>query len=268
LTLSNQVVTIHDASTLDHPEWFERKFAAWYQYLLPRLVRRVRRVLTVSEFSRERLLAISGVAPEKIVAIPLGVSEDFKPSTGEEIASLRQRFSLERPYVLALGSLEPRKNLKGLFAAWQILLSTNQDCELVVVGDRGRVFRDQGFEKVPEKVRFLGYVDNKDLPALYSGARIFIFPSLYEGFGLPPLEAMACGCPVIVSKTASLPEVCGNACLYCDPYQPEGIAEQMEQIVQDDSLRSKLSEKGMDRASEFSWDRTAERTWKILSEYL
>lgn len=193
LSVANQVVTIHDAATLDHPEWFAQSFACGYRLLLPRLIKIVRLIITDSEFSRQQLLAHSQVPAEKIIAIPLGVSNHFSPAAPDDLERVRCRYHLERPYLLALGSLEPRKNLNRLLTAWTQLRDRYTDIELLIVGGTGKIFRDPCYGPIPHGVRFLGYVEDQDLPALFSGAMIFVYPSIYEGFGLPPLEAMACG---------------------------------------------------------------------------
>jgi len=272
LAVSNQVVTIHDASTLDHPEWFSKKFAVWYRFLLPRLARRVRKVITVSEFSRQRLIERCGIAPEHCVAIPNGIDGRFRPSPGDELAAFRKRHALAQPYLLCVGSWEPRKNLATLLQAWKQL--GLQDMELILGGGVGSVFRDRGFTETPAGVRLWGRIAEDDLVPLLSGAHGFIFPSLYEGFGLPPLEAMACGCPALVSSATSLPEVCGTpfdpasgsgSALYFEPLDAEQLAERIRQLVaMDATTRDRLVRNGITHAEPFTWERTAAQTWQVL----
>ena len=207
LSVERQVVTVHDAATLDHPEWFEGKFARWYRFMLPRLMKKARKVITVSEFSRQRLIEAAGLPESAVVAIPNGVEDRMQPVDAPGLSEYLQRRALQKPYLLCVASLEPRKNLRRLFAAWE--RCRPDGIELVVAGAAGNVFRSQGFEQPAAGTRLLGRVDDTELPFLYSGATAFVFPSVYEGFGLPPLEAMACGCPVLASSAASLPEVCG-----------------------------------------------------------
>ncbi|WP_218185331.1 glycosyltransferase family 4 protein [Calditerricola satsumensis] len=266
LAISRQVVTIHDAATLVHPEWFDPRFALWYRFLLPRLMRRVLRVITVSEFSRQQLVEYGGAREEDIVVIPNGVDRRFKPASEEEIYSLRLRFRLMNPYILVVGSLEPRKNLRRLFMAWEQVQPILQEVDLVVAGSDGKVFRSLGFDHVPANVRLIGYVKDKDLPVLYSGAEVFVYPSLYEGFGLPPLEAMACGTPVITSNISALPEVVGDAALLVDPYCEESIATGILKVMEDRIFRENLRKSGLERSKLFTWDRTAELTWRVLKE--
>jgi glycosyltransferase involved in cell wall biosynthesis len=272
LSVSHQVVTIHDASTLDHPEWFSKKFALWYRFLLPRLARRARKVITVSEFSRRRIVETCGVAPDRVISIPNGIDPRFSPASPETVKSFRAKHRLDRPYFLYLGSLEPRKNVGALLQAWSRL--GLKESELVLGGAAGKVFRDRGFAELPPNTRLWGRVADEDLIPLLSGATGFVFPSLYEGFGFPALEAMACGCPALVSSATCLPEICGpafdspagtGAALYFDPLDPEALAAAIRHLLDLDSAsRDTLARHGRARAAQFTWDRAAAATWRTL----
>lgn len=276
LSVERQVVTVHDASTLDHPEWFEGKFARWYRFMLPRLMKKARRVITVSEFARRRLLECTDLPEEKIVTIHNGVEDRMRPSDATTLAGYLQRRGLTQPYFLCVASLEPRKNLRRLFTAWEQCQPGG--IELVIAGGAGHVFRDQGFDQSVRGVRLLGHVDDAELPDLYSGAHAFVFPSIYEGFGLPPLEAMACGCPVLSSQATSLPEVCGEeyrpdrpndtgAVLYFDPHNPQTITDGINRLLRlTENQRQAMVANGLRRAQRFSWQRAAESTWQALSD--
>lgn len=265
LAVARQVVTIHDCAFYDQPEGFSRKFAAWYQFLVPRLARRIRKIITISQFSCDRLLEYCRVAREKIVVIPQGVDGRFRPLSPEAIAELRLKVQLPDRYVLFVGNLAPRKNLLRLLAAWELVRPRFPDTSLVLAGARNQVFRDAGLPAPPPGVMAAGYVADEHLPALYCGAECFAFPSLYEGFGLPVLEAMACGVPVLASNVTSLPEVAGDAALLVDPYSVEAIADGLARLLADAALRRELSGRGITRAAEFTWDRTAAQTWQVLA---
>jgi len=269
LAVRRQVVTIHDVVPLDHPEWLNPRFAAWYRFLIPRLAQRAGRVIVVSEFTKKRLLVHCGVRPEKITVIHLGADKRFRPRPANEVARARATLAIpDGPYVLAVGSLEPRKNLGRLLAAWaEVLPELPPDVTLVVAGGKGKrmVFADvPELRRLPERVCLTGYVPDELLPSLYAGAGVFIYPSVYEGFGLPPLEAMACGTPVIVGNRASLPEVVGDAGISVNPYDIDAIATAIAQVLVDPAIGAKLAPAALQRASRFSWDRAATQTWNVL----
>ncbi len=266
LAVARQVVTIHDCAFYDHPEGFSRKFAAWYDWLVPRLARRIRRIITISKFSRDRLLEYCRVSPDKVVVIPQGVDGRFRPLPAAEIGQARRELGLPPRYVLCVGNLAPRKNLPRLLEAWRHVSPRFPDLSLVLVGAAGAVFRDAGISTLPPSVVQAGYLDDELLPAVYGGAELFVFPSLYEGFGLPVLEAMACGVPVLTSNVTSLPEVAGDAALLVDPYSVESMADGLARLLADARLREVLAQRGLARARTFTWDRTAQATWQVLHE--
>lgn len=268
VTVSRQVITIHDLIPLDHPEWFSPRFVALYRWLLPRLVHKAQHLIAISEFTKRRLIEGLQVDPANISVVPNGVNKAFQPQASERISKVREKLQLgDRPYVLCVSSVEPRKNLKGLLAAWARLpVKAQKEFTLVLAGKRGRkeVFGEAVLDHVPEGALFTGYVTQDDLPALYAGACIFAYPSLYEGFGLPPLEAMASGVPVLTSNNSSIPEVVGDACVLVEPQDPQSIADGLFRLMSQETLRKSLAKRGVARASSLSWDATAEQTWKIL----
>jgi glycosyltransferase involved in cell wall biosynthesis len=271
LRVAKQVVTIHDLAPLDHPEWFSARFAAWYGWLIPRLVKRVRRVITVSNFSKNRLLERTSIEESRVAVIPNGVNHDFFfRRTAEEITSLKRRLGVLTPrYLLSLGSIEPRKNLGTLLSAWsrcQPLLG--DDITLVIAGARGarHVFRNAGIMDLPPQVCLTDSVPDDWLPALYSGATAFIYPSFYEGFGLPVAEAMATGSVPIVSNSSSLPEVIADAGLTIDPSNVDDLAEALTKLCNDEALRNNLSELAMRESTRFSWERAAELSLTVLEQ--
>jgi len=273
LGVGSQIVTIHDCAFRDRAECFTPRFAAWLQWLVPKLARRVRQILTVSEYSKDRIAEICRVPAEKIHVVHNGVDPRFHPASAQEIAAARERFALPENYVLCVGSLEPRKNLPRLLEAWQLVNSqrtSNQQGQqdkpkLVLVGSSAAVFASAKLEAPDDSVVLTGYVPDELLPALYSGATAFVYPSLYEGFGLTVLEAMACGTPVICSSTTSLPEVAGDAAVLVDPNHTAAISQAIQDLLVDETLRSSLRARGLARAQEFTWDRAAQQTWKVLS---
>ena len=264
LAVRNQVVTIHDATYADTPECFSRPFAAWYGFLLPRLARRVRRVQTVSAFSRRRLAERIGLAEADIDVVPNGVDARFAPPSPEAVAAVRARHGLPGPYVLALGSIEPRKNLATLLTAWRSVADRRPELTLAIAGGGNAIYGRVGLDGVP-RVRALGYVDDAELPALYGGAEAFVFPSLYEGFGLPPVEAMGCGTAVVCSDATALPEVVGDAAVLVPPKEPDAIADAIVRVTDDTALRAALVVRGRARAASFSWDTSADLVWQSLT---
>jgi glycosyltransferase involved in cell wall biosynthesis len=270
LTITNQVLTVHDIASLEHPEWFNSLFAAWYRWLIPTLVRRVRRVITGSRFSKERLLDFARVEGSKVVVVPEGVDDRFHPRSDEEITHVRAELRIPSPhYVLSLGVLEPRKNLRGLLAAWSSCVKRLPDeIWLVVAGAQApdNVFGKLEIGEIPPQVHFTGFVPDESLPALYSGALALVYVSVYEGFGLPALEAMASGTAPIVADNSSLPEVVGDGGIAVDPYDTEAIAAAIEQLIEDSALREALEARGIERSRRFSWDRSADLTWGILTD--
>jgi len=268
LAISRQVITIHDISTIDHPEWFSKPFALWYRFLLPRLAQRVHRVITDSQYSKNRMLACFQIPDKKVKVIFPGVSEKFRPSTDTEINRVRSKYNLASIFILAVGSLEPRKNLLRLLDAYEKIRVKYPKMELVIVGSSGYPFKDPGLNSLPVGTHLLSEVPDTDLPPLYSGAQIFVYPSIYEGFGLPVLEAMACGTPVIASTASSIPEVVGEAGLLFDPYDVYAIETEIEKLINDHDLQNHLTELGLQRAKLFTWDRTAQQVWEVLVQSL
>jgi glycosyltransferase involved in cell wall biosynthesis len=263
------VVTIHDVSVLDHPEWFSRKYSSWHRFLLPRLAKNAAHVLTVSEFSRKRLSQTLGLNTNCISVVPRPLSSRFRPVKPTTIDQVLTRLALPRNYVLSLGSLEPRKNIARLLEAWSLLLARKalaEDVHMIVVGSKSSLFRSVNFTSVPDRVLFTGYIADEHLPALYTGALAFVYPSLYEGFGSPPLEAMACGAPVVASSSTSIPEVVGSGALLVNPLEVESIADGMRSIIENSSLRESMRTAGLERATLFTWDNSARLVWETLNK--
>lgn len=269
LAIRRQLLTVHDVASLDHPEWYSPTFAAWYRWMTPRLVRRVQHVITLSEFSKKRLLALTSTNEANVVVIPGAADVRFCPQSPQEVERVRQSVKIPSPnYILSLGTLEPRKNLRRLLAAWaSSVANLPDDIWLVIAGRRGssRVFNSYDFESVPPRVHFTGFVADSDLPALYSGALALVYVSVYEGFGLPALEAMACGTGPVVANNTALPEVVGEAGLLVNPFDIQAIAAGITRIVHEPGLRQQLKMRAIKRSKEFSWERAADLTWNVIS---
>ncbi len=208
-------------------------------------------------------MQLLGVPPNKVTAVPNGVNLGiFRPCDARVV---RRKYRLAGQYVLFVGSIDRRKNLGRLLKAWK-QIDKPAEAELVIVGGRSRIFRSVEMKEEVSQVRLLGYVPDEDLPGLYSGSAFFVMPSLFEGFGLTVLEAMACGTPVLTSCGGALPEVADGAALLIEPTSVEEMGRAMQQLLRDDCLRHELRERGLRRAGEFSWERSARRIGKVLAE--
>jgi len=243
-----------------------------YRHWLPRLISTAHAVITISQCSKVDIVRYLPVALSKVHVIPEGVNANYRPALPTALAEIRTRYGLPEHFLLFVGSVEERKNLRRLLEACELLWRAGEHRPLVVAGARLRKHRGinetltrLGLER---RVVLTGYVPEADLPALYSAADLFVFPSLYEGFGLPPLEAMACGAPVGCSNSSSLPEVVGDAAVTVDPYDVEALAHAMHRVLSDANLRDELRAKGLARAAQFTWERTAQETMKVYQSVL
>ncbi|CAN5270064.1 glycosyltransferase family 1 protein [soil metagenome] len=264
-----QVITIHDLLPLRFPRMNPR-LRYYFQYVLPRIVRGSAAVITVSEATRGDLRRFFGASDTPVHVVHGAYdARAFSTTTATPaiVDEARRKHRLGE-YILAVGETRPYKNTRRLIKAFARL--RRNDLQLAIVGKTNKMDPDlEHFPRglgVKERVRFLGYVSDRDLAALYGGAAAFVFPSLYEGFGIPPLEAMACGCPVVCSRAASLPEVCGDAAEYVDPLDVGSIAAGISRVLNDASLRSSLREKGRERVRAFSYDKAAAEIVQILDE--
>ncbi len=263
LLVANQVVTIHDTNAVEHPEWYRPGVAGWYRLLLPVLARRVRKVLTVSHYSRRRLIETLGLAPDRVAVIYPGVDPaQFHPAPEIGLAETLSRAGLSRPYLLFLGSLAGSKNLARLVQAWQQAAPAFPEVVLVIAGRQGPIFRNGLRGLQFRQLKLLGPVAEEDLASLYSGAEAFVLPSPWEGFGLTALEAMACGTPVIAADRGALPEVVGEAGVLVNALEIESLADAICKVLSDRHLRQELSQRGLERAASFSWERAAQAVYQ------
>ena len=265
------VVTIHDLAFLLFPQYFSRSFSLYYRTVIPRIAGQAAAVITDSESVRQDLEEHLEVPANKITVIPLGVSRDFRRRvTKKEMEEVRRRHGLPDRYFVSISSLEPRKNLKNVLAAFRLLPEeVSGEHKLVIVGGGNKIYADPGLaydlsRMPPGSVLTPGYVPTGDLPAIYRMSTALVFPSLYEGFGLPVLEAMAASTPVITSSRSSLPEVAGHAAVLVDPESREELAAAMELIATDSGTRHLLIERGKKRSAGFTWEKTAKRTLDVL----
>jgi glycosyltransferase involved in cell wall biosynthesis len=254
-----QVVAIHDAATVAIPSAFSTSFRLWYRLLMPAIGWRALKILTPSVFSRSELSSHFGVEPEKIEIVSEGGEHILRAVANSTLLD-RQELR-QRPYVLAVSSQAVHKNFQLVLRAIENI--SNPPFDIVVAGGSNpRVFGKGGMIQT-DRIKWLGYVSDAELRTLYEGAMCFVFPSLYEGFGIPPLEAMNCGCPVIASRAASIPEVCGDAALYFDPHDPDELSRLLVRVAGDGLLRSEMVARGFQRAREFSWDKGARQLISI-----
>jgi glycosyltransferase involved in cell wall biosynthesis len=261
LAVTRQVLTIHDLFPVEHPEWFSRPFSAWYRWLIPRLVRKVAYILTNSQYTRQRVLDRFDLDEDRVVLCHFAQNERFVPVSDENLAQLRVDQGLPERYLLAVGTVEPRKNFATLVAAWRLTSARKQGIKLVVAGGAAReaVFNasSSGADALEDPtIRQLGFFPDEHLPLLYQGAEAFVFPSLAEGFGLPVLEAMACGAPVICSNTTALPEISGGAAYLVPPLEIDAWAEAIDSVLYDSDVRQRMRSEGIRQAARFSWSHT------------
>ncbi len=264
------LMTIHDLSFLAYRQ-FSLASGRWhYAFKIKNYAKKTDAIITDSQSTKSEVLKYLKVPEEKIHVIYLGCSEGFQPfPESEKKQKIREKYNIKGDFILYVGTLEPRKNLKGLICAYD-RSRAKEDFLLVLAGGKGwkykHIFRLVKRLKLEDRVIFTGYMSDSDLPALYNSASVFVYPSFYEGFGLPPLEAMACGTPVIVSHTTSLPEVVGNAGVYVDPSDIEQISTSIDTVLSDTELRQTLRERGLKRAKLFSWGKTAKETIMLYKQ--
>ncbi|MEB2360459.1 MAG: glycosyltransferase family 4 protein [Bryobacteraceae bacterium] len=264
------IVSVHDVSFVEHPEFFTRTRALQLRLTVRRTVCSAARVLTPSDFSRREIARCYAITPEKIEVIPNAVSSSFRPISRRNAAEwVRQRFGIQTPYILTVGDLQPRKNHAGLIRAYEQLVRNHPEIQhsLVLVGKQTwhapQVLEAARRSGLANRIVFTGWVNDEELLQIYGGCDLFVFPSFYEGFGLPILEAMACGRAVACSGTSAMPEVADSAAILFDPRSAEEMVRAMRDVLLDAGLRGRLERLGLQRASLFSWDRAACQTLDV-----
>ncbi len=267
------LLTVHDLSFVRVPEAASPNLKTYLDVVVPRSVHRADCVLADSQATKDDLIDLYQVSPEKIIVLLSGVDARFKPISGDTLTHVRKKYGLgDAQYVLSVGTVQPRKNYVRLIQAISQLRAQGHDLHLVIAGGRGwledPIYAAVASQKMEAYVHLIGFADEADLPALYSAAACFAFPSLYEGFGLPILEAMGCGTPVVTSDKSSLPEVAGDAALIIDPYQVDDLADAIRQLVNDSTLRQTLIGKGHQRAKTFTWEKSARHLRQIYTDLL
>ncbi|MCR4405362.1 MAG: glycosyltransferase family 4 protein [Anaerolineae bacterium] len=264
------VLTVHDLSFLRVPQCFTNALRRYLEQVVPRSVSRADHVIADSESTKRDLAELLGTPADKVTVIYSGVEPRFRPITDRaRLEAVRRRYNLPERFILSVGTLQPRKNFGVLIEAFSRLKVGTGSCKLVIVGGKGWLYEDI-FARVEGlglqgEVSFPSFVADEDLPAIYNLAEVFALPSLYEGFGLPPLEAMACGTPVVTSNTSSLPEVVGDAGLMVEPMDVDGLARAMARLLEDGDLRREMAQRGLARAREFTWERAARQLLAVYT---
>ncbi|MEK3764653.1 glycosyltransferase family 4 protein [Solibacillus sp. FSL K6-4121] len=260
----NQLLTIHDASISANKQNYSLPFKFWYRFLYKLLPYRTKKIITDSEFSKSEILKYFTFKENKIKVIYLG-TEHLKQIEPDNHVLKKHNLG-EKPYILAVSNMNPNKNFSGIIDALKYLNHSN--IEIVIVGPKDNPIYGDVDLQVSSRIKLVGYVSDEELSALYQKASGFVYPSFYEGFGLPPLEAMLNGCPVIASNKASLPEVLGDAAVYCNPHRPEDIAEKIEQVLVNEKLRNEMKIKGLERVDRYSWENCTRSIYEEILEVM
>ena len=262
------VLTIHDLSLQLYPQFHEANLVRRARRRLPFMIRSAALIIAVTESMKREICEHLKVQPERVVVTPEAPRKTFRPLAASETDAIRQRLGIERDFILTVGTIEPRKNLLTLVRAFERMLrTTSLTPQLVIAGGKGWLMEDfYSFIKssgIGEKIRLIGYTSDYDLRALYSSCRVCVYPSLYEGFGLPPLEAMACGAPLITSQIPAISETVGSAAVLVDPLNVEGLTSSIVRVWNDQGERNRLSQAGIERAAQFTWEHTAKLTLEV-----
>ncbi len=268
------IITVHDMAYLLYPDKFVKAYRLYLKFWVPLSVKRADIVVTDSIQSKRDIVKLLKVPEEKVEVIYLGVSELFRPvSDDEKLDAIRRKYNLPQEFILYVGTIEPRKNIIELIYAYGEFKKKVGDTVKIVIGGKMGWLYDNIFEAIEglglkEDVIFTGYIADEDLPLVYNAAKVFVYPSLYEGFGLPPLEAMACGVPVVTSNTSSLPELVNGAGIMVNPDNPHELAEAIYNVLTNEELRKKMIKRGLEKAKKFTWEKTAKKTLEVYEKVL
>ncbi|MFR9166716.1 MAG: glycosyltransferase family 4 protein [Dysgonomonas sp.] len=264
LNYNNQIVTIHDVSHERYPEWFSKNYCRYYGYMIPRTIKKSHAVITVSEFSKQEISDVFGTDKNKIHVIHSNVPFRDKPSR-DEILNRKHDTNAEK-YILTVSSMDPRKNFIRLVEAFNNI--EDKSIKLYIIGMQFKAFNTPDLQKLISKnVVLPGYITDEELQDMYKNALFSIYPTLYEGFGLPPLESMTYGCPAIAADIPALKEISGDAVLYTDPYDINDITQKMNLLVKDEELRKELVLKGLDQIQKYSWEKSAKQVVELAKKY-
>jgi glycosyltransferase involved in cell wall biosynthesis len=271
-TKVKQIGVIHDINFEHNPSDLKPVMRKYYQKFFPQFAEKAEHILTVSEYSKKDICNTYGLPESKVTAVWNGASNVFRPRSEADNLLTRKKYTNEHPYFLFVGALHPRKNVNRLIEAFeQFKIETESQHQLVIVGTE--LWSNAGItvnvdEKIKKQIHFTGHLDLEELAKVMAAAEIFTFVPYFEGFGIPLVEAMKCGTPIISGDRTSLPEVAGDAALYCDPFDVDEISSRMKTLALDPELQKDLSAKGLERAKSFSWDATAEKVWAVLESAL
>lgn len=265
LNYDNQIMTIHDVSHERYPEWFSKNYYRFYHFMMPRIGRKAHAILTVSEFSKAEIVDTLGLDANKIHVVHSNVPFHNKP-TAEEIMNYKPDTNAEK-YIIAVSSMDPRKNFVRLAEAFNNI--KDKSIKLYIIGMRFKAFNTPDLQKlVGDNIHLPGYVDDEALQLMYKNAMLSVYPSLYEGFGLPPLESMTFGCPAVNSDIPALREVSEDAALYVDPYNVQNITDQIDRLVEDADLRQALRMRGLEQVKKYSWEKSAKQVYELAMKFV
>lgn len=264
-----QIATIHDINFEHNPQDLPWLVSKYYRFFFPKFVKKAKKLITVSDYSSNDIQSTYEIEKEKITTIYNGANKSYQPIKESEKEKLRLKYTQGNPYFIFVGSLHPRKNVDRLIQAFTHITKTNDEIRLVIVGSamwKGKTIDLP--KKLVDKIIFTGHLEMSELSKLMASAKALTYVPYFEGFGIPLVEAMCCGTPILAANTTSLPEVAKDAAIYCNPFNVNEIAKKMNELLSDENLCLELSQKGLERSKDFSWDRAAELVWLELSRYL